>query len=67
MERRVHSTRFKSRLLSQFEDRSAYNVTKEVILDFNHDIGEAVSVAAEANYDDDGYILARAAHMRRYV
>ena len=48
----MHSTRFK----------------KEVILVFNHDVGEAISVAAEANYGDDGYILARAAHIiRRYV
>ena len=46
---------------------SAYNDTKEVILDFNHDVGEAISVAVEANYDDDGYILARSAHMRRYA
>ena len=46
---------------------SAYNDTKEVILDFNHDVGEAISVAVEANYDDDGYILARSAHMQRYA
>ena len=64
----MHSTRFKNRLLSQFEDMSAHNDKKEVILVFNHDVGEAISVAAEANYGDDGYILARAAHIiRRYV
>ena len=68
LEKRVHSTRFKNRLLSQFEDMSVYNNKKEVILVFNHDAGEARSVTAEVNYDDDGYILARAAHIiRRYV
>ena len=65
LEKRVHRTRFKNRLLSQFEDMSPYNDKKEVILVFNHDVGKAISVAAEANYDDDGYILAREA--RTYV
>ena len=44
---------------------SAYNDKKEVFLVFNHDDGEAIATAAEANYDDDGYILARAAHILR--
>ena len=65
LDTRVHSTRFKNRLLSQFEDMSSYNDKKEVILAFNYDVGEALSVAAEANFDDDGYILARAAHILR--
>ena len=30
---------------------SAYNDKKEVILVFNHDVGEIISVAAEASYD----------------
>ena len=65
LETRVHSTRFKKRLLSQFQDMSAYNDKKVVLLVFNHDVGEAIATAAEANYDDDGYILARAAHILR--
>ena len=44
LEKRVHSASFKNRLLSQ----SAYNDKKEVILVFNHDVGEVISVAAEA-------------------
>ena len=44
LEKRVHSASFKNRLLSQ----SAYNDKKEVILVFNQDVGEAISVAAEA-------------------
>lgn len=68
LETRIHSTRFKNRLLAQFEDLSAYNDKKEVILVFNQDVGEAIATAAEMNYDDDGYILAKAANIiRRYV
>ena len=49
----------------QFEDISAYNDKKEVILVGNHDVGEVISVEAEENYDDNGYILARVAHIIR--
>ena len=67
LETRIHSTRFKNRLLSQFEDLSAYNEGKEVMLAFDHNIGEVITSAAGINYDDDGYILAKAASiLRRY-
>ena len=65
LEIRVHSTRFKKRLLSQFQEMSASNDKKEVFLVFNHDIGEAIATAAEANHDYDRYIFARAAHILR--
>ena len=65
LETRVQSTRFKKRLLSQFQEMSAYNDKKEVLLVFNLDVEEAIATAAEANYDDDGYILARATHILR--
>ena len=39
-----------------------------MILVFNHNIGEAITTAAGINYDDDGYILAKAVNiLRRYV
>ena len=67
LETRTHNTRFKNRLLSQFEDLSAHNERKEVILVFNHNIGEGITTVAGINYDDDGYILAKAANiLRRY-
>ena len=44
---------------------SAYNDNKEVLLVFNHDVGKATAAAPEANYDDNSYILARAAHILR--
>ena len=64
IETRIYSTQFKLRLLSQFEDMSTYNDKKEVILAFNCDVGEVITAAA-TNYDDDGYILAKAATILR--
>ena len=65
LEVRICSTRFKNRLLAQFEDLSAYNDKEEV---FSQDIRVAIAIAAERNYDDDdGYILAKAANIVRFV
>ena len=44
---------------------SAYSDNKEVFFVFNNDVWEAIAAAAEANYDDDSYILARPAHILR--
>ena len=38
---RVHSTRFKKILLSQFQDMSG--VFQDIFLVFNHDVGEAIA------------------------
>ena len=65
LETRTHIKRFKNRLLSQYEDLSAHNKGKKVILKFNHNIGEAITSAAGINYDDDGCILAEAANILR--
>ena len=63
--RQIHSTRFKNRILSQFDDISAYNQGKEVVLMCQRDIGVAVISAAAVNYDDEGFILAKAAQILR--
>lgn len=47
----VGNKRFQNRLFFQFEGMSACNDKKEVILVFNHDVGEIITVAAEASYD----------------
>ena len=65
LETRVHSTRFKIRLLSQFLDLIAHNSKKEVIIRFNFDVGEAIFIAAETEFDDDGYIIAKATNILR--
>ena len=59
LETRVHSAQ------SQFPDLTPHNSKKEVILAFNFDVGEAISNAAETDFDDDGYILAKAANILR--
>ena len=64
LQTRIHSTRFKQRLLAQFEDIAAYNEGR-VMLAFNCDIGEVTSTAASTNYDDNGYIPAKTASILR--
>ena len=61
---RIHSTWDLSSVV-QFEDIAAYNEGREVMLAFNCNIGEVKSTAAGTNYDDDGYILAKAASILR--
>ena len=40
----------------------------EIILVSNRDIGDAISTATQTNYDEDGFILAKAASItRRYI
>ena len=65
LETRVHSTRFKIRFLSQFTNLTAHNSKEKVIIEFNFDVGEPISIAAETDFDDDGYILAKAANILR--
>ena len=65
LETRVHSTHFKIRLLAQFPDLTAHDSKKAVILAFNFDVREAISIAVETDFDDDGYILAKAANILR--
>ena len=60
LEVRVHSSRLKNRILSQFDDLTSYNEGREALLAFNSDVGEALTSAASINYDDEGFILAKA-------
>ena len=64
-EARTHSTRFKNRLLSRLDDLSAHNDGREVVLIVKSSIGEVAAAAANINYDDDGYILSKAASILR--
>ena len=68
LETRICSTQFKNKLLMQFQDLFAHKSKKEVILACKFDVGEAISTTAEVDYDDYGYILARATDiLRRYM
>ena len=60
LETRTQSKPFRNRLLSQFEDFSAYKEWKEVILVFNHNIAEAITTTAKINHGDNSYVLTKA-------
>ena len=72
---RIHSTRLKERLLSQFPDMHAYNKGRDVLLAFQDDVGAALNKAYNLDDDSDAvfllyyyYYLARAAKIvRRHV
>ena len=63
--RRIHSTRLKHRILSQFEDLKSYNEGREVYLAFDTDIGAALRTATNFDYDDEAFILSKAANIIR--
>ena len=62
---RIHSTRLKNRILSQFEDFEAYTDGREVLLASKCDIGEVLTSASRVNYDHEGFVLAKAAQIIR--
>ena len=62
---RVHSTKLKNRILSQFPDMSDYREGRDVLLAFNKDIGLALKKAYEKDYDDKAVSLAKAAKIVR--
>ena len=63
VEGRIHTSRFKKRLLSVLPDLQAHLQGKCVILTFDEDIGSALRKAC--NIDDDAIHLARAAQLVR--
>ena len=62
---RIHSTRLKKRILSQFQDLRACNEGNQVYLIHEADIGGALKTACNINYDDEAFILAEAAKIVR--
>ena len=68
LETKIHSARLKNRIMNHFDDMSAHSEGKELVLVFNHDIGDAISSAASIDFYDEGVILQRAANIiRRYI
>ena len=65
LKERIHSTRFKQRILFQFDDLKEYREGKQIILAFVQNVGDALKSAASIDYDDEGYILAEAARIIR--
>jgi hypothetical protein len=62
---RVHSTRLKNKLLSEFPGMTAKPHGKEVLLAFDSDLADALSHACQFDSDVDASILVKAAHILR--
>lgn len=68
LDTRIHSTRLKQRLLSQFPDMRAHTKGKDILMAFEEDLGAALDKACELDSDSDAVHLARAAHIvRRHI
>ncbi len=59
----VHSTRLKNRILAHFPDLAAHKEGYDVLLAFNKDLGAALHVSLDQDYDDEAICLARAANI----
>lgn len=60
---RIHTTRLKNRLLSEFPDLMAHSQGKDILLTFQDDIGDALKKACD--HDSDAMHLVRAAQVVR--
>jgi len=65
LDTRVHSTRLKQRLLTQFSDMRAHTKERDILVSFEEDIGSAFAKACELDSDSDAVHLARAAQIFR--
>ena len=62
---RIHSTRLKTRLLAHFEGLKEFREGKETFLAFDDDLCTVLKVIYEQNYDDDAFVLSKAADILR--
>ena len=65
VEKRVHSTKLKERILASIPDLKAHPQGKQVRLAFESDIGHVLSAACDMDYDNDAVVLAKAARIIR--
>ena len=65
VEKRVHSTKLKERILASIPDLKAHPQGKQVVLAFESDIGHVLSAACDMDYDNDAVVLAKAARIIR--
>ena len=54
----VHSTRFKKRVMEQYEDMFEETQGKDVILAFRGNLADIISCATHTDYDDEGMLIA---------
>ena len=65
LDARVHTTRLKHRLLTQFHDMRAQKNGRDIFLAFEEDVGAALAKVCESNNDSDAIHLAHAAKIVR--
>ena len=58
---KINTTRLKERILGVFPDLGAHTQGRDVLLVFNHAIGDAIRRACEQDFDSEALHLARAA------
>ena len=61
----VHRTRLKNRIKEEYEDMVEETVGRDVILAFKGDIGDIISNATHADFDNEGLVLAEASKILR--
>ena len=62
---RIHTTRLKTRLLAHIEGLMEFKEGKESYLAFDEDLGGVLKEIYEKNYDDDAFVLSKAAEILR--
>ena len=65
VEKRVHSTKLKERILASIPELKTHPQGKQVVLAFESDIGHVLSAACDMDYDNDIVVLAKAARIVR--
>ena len=63
LDARVHTTRLKHRLLTQFHDMRAQKNGRDIFLAFEEDVGAALAKVCESDNDSDAIHLAHAAKL----
>ena len=62
---RFNNTHLKTRILAHQQDRQAYREGRNVLLAFSKDVGAALRQAYERDFDDEAWILSKAAKIVR--
>ena len=62
---RVHSTRLKERLLGKVDGLAESKCGKDTFLEFDTDLSNVLKVVYEKDFDEDAFVLSRAANIIR--
>ena len=62
---RVHTTKLKNRIMAHFENIRDFKEGNTSYLVFDADIGSALKSVCDTDYDDEAFILSKAASIQR--